>query len=378
MRQIICLSTSDYRPVPTRKQNVMSRLKDAEILYFDPPVTWIAPLKDRNALRKIFAWRRPGEQVKENITVYATPPVLPFFNRYRWINRINQRLLAGYLKKRMKQHGFTDPLLWCYSPSSCDLVDRVPSGGLVYDCVDRHSAYRGMIRPEVVDQMERELARKADQVFCTAQGLYDTLVRENPNTGLIPNGAAYELFSRVFDLPPDPDRSKPVFGFVGMLQECIDYQCLAAVADAFPEGRVVIIGRRLPGVDLTELQAKKNVVFKGLVPQEELPEHMREFHVCLNVFREGRLSQDVSPLKFYEYLATGRPVVSTKEPLQVNDYADVVYVADSPAEFVIQCEKALRENDPPKSEKRREYGKTCSWTERVREMESILEKRRLT
>ena len=77
---IVCLSTTNYHPLPTRKQNVMSRLRNSEILYFDPPVSMIAPLKDKKASAYIEKYKQPGEKVEghENITVYALPPVLPF------------------------------------------------------------------------------------------------------------------------------------------------------------------------------------------------------------------------------------------------------------------------------------------------------------
>ena len=374
MRQIICISTSNYYPIPTRKQNVMNRLQDAEILYIDPPVSLLAPLKDKATLERLAAYREPGIKARENITVYAPPPVIPFFNKFRWINRLNQKRLARYIKRRMKENGFTEPYLWCYSPTSCDLVDGIPNRGVIYDCVDRHSAYKGMIDPEVVDRMEADLAHRADQVFCTAAGLYDTLRQYNENTEMIPNGANYELFSGAATMSEDKeaDSARPVFGFVGMLQECIDYDCMKAVAKAFPEGELVLVGRSLPGVDLSSLREYPNIRFMGLVPQEELPDIIRDFHVCLNLFQEGRLSKDVSPLKFYEYLATGKPIVSTREPLQVLDYADVVYIAENQDDFVVKCREALQEGDPAKVEKRMEYGKACSWDERVSQMEQTL------
>ena len=70
MRQIVCLSTSPWYPIPTRKQQVMSRMENAEILYFDPPVTLLAPLKDKEARKKLFAYRNPGEKIKDNLTVF--------------------------------------------------------------------------------------------------------------------------------------------------------------------------------------------------------------------------------------------------------------------------------------------------------------------
>ena len=116
-------------------------------------------------------------------------------------------------------------------------------------------------------------------------------------------------------------------------------------------------------------------MFHGLVPQPELPAYLAQMDVCLNVFRAGALSKDVSPLKFYEYLATGKPVVSTREPLQVEDFRDVVYIAHDADEFLALCDEAAREDAPEKVEKRLAYGEQCSWTERVRQMEDVLYKK---
>lgn len=383
--KIVCLSTTNFHPLPTRKQNVMTRLRNAEILYFDPPVSYIAPLKDRHCAKRLFARWVKADKPQENLTVYALPPVFPFFNKYRWVNRLNQKRQARFVRKKMKEHGFgEDTVLWCYSPSSCDIVEHVPHRALVYDCVDRHSAYKGHITASVVDGMERDLAGGADMVFSTAVGLHETLQNYNKNAEMIPNGAAYEVFSRVqtekesLSCPEEMRKlPHPVYGFVGMLQECIDYALIEALAKAQPEATIFLIGRTLPGVNLDHLKKYPNIVFHGLVPQPELPAYIAQFDVCLNVFRAGALSKDVSPLKFYEYLATGKPVVSTREPLQVSDFADVVYIADSEAEFLEQCRKAATEKSPDKVERRLAYGKACSWSERVRQMERTLYEKKI-
>ena len=113
------------------------------------------------------------------------------------------------------------------------------------------------------------------------------------------------------------------------------------------------------------------------MPQPELPAYLAQMDVCLNVFRAGALSKDVSPLKFYEYLATGKPVVSTREPLQVEDFKDVVYIARNPRTMFLA---AVRRGCQGKrvrtwTEKRLAYGAQCSWTERVRQMEEVLYKK---
>ncbi|MDO4845934.1 MAG: glycosyltransferase [Oscillospiraceae bacterium] len=375
MKQVVCLATSPWYPIPTRKQQVMSRLPDAEILYFDPAVSYLAPLKDRGAKEKLCAYRREGVKPKENITVYTLPPVLPLFNRFRLVNKLNQRRAARYIRKKMRQHGFIDPLLWVYSPVCCDCAPKIPHAGLVYDCVDRHSAYGGQMDPCVVDRMEEDLARQCDVVFATAKPLADRLAAFNPNVTFIPNGANYERFAQAAQeqpLPPEMETiPRPCFGFVGALQPCIEYRYVQAAAKARPDWSFVFIGAEKPGADLLDLKELPNVFFLGLKPNEELPKYLAHFDACLNLFAESDLSKDVSPLKFYEYLATGKPVVSTPQPDQVLQFAEIIHIARSEEEFVQACEESLSDQN---AEKRMEQGKLSSWDARVDQMCEILKR----
>ncbi len=360
----------------------MNRMTDAEIIYIDPPVTYLAPLKDSAAKAQIYRSREPFKQVKPHIKVYAQPPVLPFYNKYRAINKRNQLDFARYVKRILKENKWDkDFWLWIYSPMYCDLVPALAKelkmnprelwAHTVYDCVDRHSAYPGMINPAVVDIMEEDLAGDCAFVFSTAQGLYDRLRQFNRNCHLIPNGCNFELFNKTAGLEKTEEGT--VFGFVGVVQECTDMSCLISLAKAFPDAKLRIIGKKLAGVDTGVLEGLGNVEFAGLVPQEELPEHIKNFDVCLNVFADNDLSKDVSPLKFYEYLATGKPVVSTPVPLQVLDYEDCIYIARSTDEFVEKCGEALSEGkDDQRRAMRIEKAKLCSWDERVRSMKEIL------
>ena len=376
MKQVVCVSTSPWYPIPTRKQQVMRRLKDVQVLYFDPPVSYLAPLKDKAAKEKLRAYRNPGEQVKENITVYSVPPVLPFFNKFRFINKLNQFRLSRFIRKKMKQHGFDDAVLWCYSPTSADLAPHVPHKALVYDCVDRHSAYGGLMNPAVVDKMEEDLAAQADQVFATADALARRLRESNTTACCIPNGAEYELFARARQPQPCPEDianlPRPILGFVGALQECIEYSYLYAAAQAHPEWSFVLIGAEKPGADLKALKTCSNVHFLGLKPHDQLPQYIAQFSLCLNLFADNALSRDVSPLKFYEYLATGKPVVSTPQPQQVLQFSDAIEIAGSEEDFIAACARAIHDTDPAREAQRAEYGRKSSWDSRVEEIESVL------
>lgn len=376
MKQVVCLSTSPWYPIPTRKQQVMSRLKDARVLYFDPPVTLIAPLRDPAAKSKLRAYRAAGEKVRENVTAFSLPPVWPFFNKYRAINRRNQKKTAAYVRRRMAEAGFEKPVLWCYSPVSADAVHLIPHSALVYDCVDRHSAYGGLMDPALVDAMELDLAKKADMVFATAESLAERLRAVNPRAVFLPNGANYELFRQAAgpgEIPADLKAIPgPVFGFVGALQSCIEYGFVSYAAKARPGWSFVFIGGEKPGVDLGALKSLPNVHFLGLKPHAELPRYLAGFDACLNLFAQSELSKDVSPLKFYEYLATGKPVVSTPQPDQILRFAPLLHIARTPEEFVTACESALTDTSPERAAARMEEGRKSSWDARVEEMEQAL------
>lgn len=377
MNQVVCLSTSPWHPIPTRKQQVMRRLPDAEILYFDPPVTTIAKYKDPSAKQKAQAFRQPGEVIRPGLTVYAQPPVWPFFNKYRAINRRNQKRLARFVQEKLCSHGFEKPILWCYSPTACDIVNLIPHSALIYDCVDRHSAYGGLMNPAVVDEMELDLARQADQVFATAQPLCDRLKSVNASAVCLPNGADFARFSQAATALPKPeelqDITGPIFGFVGALQACIEYDFLEAAAKARPDWTFVLIGREVAGVNLQTLHALPNIRFLGLRPNEELPKYLAHFDACLNLFDASPLSKDVSPLKFYEYLATGKPIVSTPQPAQVLQYSSIIHVAHTPEAFIAACEACLQDDGAQQA--RMDAGRAASWDSRVEEMCHILKEK---
>lgn len=376
MKQIVCLATSPWYPIPTRKQQVMSRIPDAEILYFDPSVSLLAPLRDKNARPQLRAYKNAGVKPQENITVYSLPPVLPFFNKFRWINRLNQLRVARFIRRKMREHGFTQPVLWVYSPVTADAVDHIPHSALVYDCVDRHSAYGGLMNPALVDREELELAGKCDAVFATAAPLAERLRAANSNVHFIPNGANFERFyqaSQQLEPPEDiRDIPHPIFGFVGALQTCIAYGFAVAAARAHPEWSFVWIGAEKAGADLAELKTLENVHFLGLRPNESLPAYLAQFDACLNLFAKSDLSRDVSPLKFYEYLATGKPIVSTRQPDQILQYADMIHIADTEDAFIRCCAAALADTEPSRTRQRIEAGRACSWDARVAQMRAVL------
>jgi len=361
----------DFDPLWARTQQLVWRMPASNrIIYVETPISILSPLRDRSLWSKWGQWRQGLRVRKENLYLYSPPPLLPFANRWRWVNRLNQAILARALKKVAWQAGFSEPILITYLPNSADLALRLGEKLLIYDCVDEHSAFQGF-NAALVRQMEIELLQKADLVLVTAQPLYDDKSPYNPNIHLLRNAADVENFRRALD-PELPvasdvaDLTGPVLGFIGRIKEWIDLALLGEVARKRPDWHLVLVGPVEYDADVAALQGLANVTFTGARDKEELPAYLKKFDVCLNPFRPGRLSQAVNPLKLYEYLASGKPVVSTPMP-ELDMLEGLVEIGAGEAGFIAAIERALADT-PEKQHQRLEFVKEHSWEKRVDEM----------
>lgn len=379
-RAVVCLSSIDWDPIWTRKQQVMSRLPgEYRVLYVEPPITLLSAFKDSSLWFKWTLWWQGSRSWRDNIWLYSPPPVLPFGNKYRLINKINQWWQSLFIKRQIKKLGLENPWLWAYLPGSVDIVDRLGHSQLIYDCVDEHSEYTGLIDKEMVRTMEAELCRRCDVVFVTALGLYEDKKKWNSRTYFIPNAANLELFGQALNpetrVPEDLERiPSPRLGFIGVIQDWVDLELLAEVARLRPNWSIVLVGPVGAGIDVSSLKSLPNLYLLGRREQQELPAYLKGFDVCLNTFKINELTRNVSPLKFYEYLASGKPIVSV-DMLQVRNFADVVKIASTPAETVAAVEEILNTDSKAEQAKRLARARENSWESRVEQMLEIILRR---
>ena len=169
------------------------------------------------------------------------------------------------------------------------------------------------------------------------------------------------------------DIKGPIIGFIGVIQEWVDLELIYKIAEENPGWSVVMVGPVGAGVNLHRLKSLPNVYFTGAKKPEELPKYIRAFDVCINPFRPCRLTENVSPLKFYEYLATGKPVVTVDMPA-VKEYQHCVYIASDHQDFIEKIKMALSPGEDASREKRIAEGEKCSWENRVAQMLNIKEK----
>ena len=352
MKQILCLSSQPWSTIPTRTQQLMTRLKDAKILFVEPP--------SRD-------YRKPGRKVRPGLTVHALPPVPEAAEDQRLLRLIRYRRQARHILKLMDVHRFREPLLWCTSPEQVHLLDAIPHQGLVYDC--------GQDWMDAPPEWESDLALAADVVFAASEGLADHLSPCSDNIALLPNGVSYPMFSRTSTECPPPlaDLTGPVLGYVGTIWEDTDLTPVIQAARALPRCTFVFVGRRdRYNPQLRTLEALPNVRLLSRQLPVDIPDYLARFDVCLHLLRRSDYGADVVPCRIYEYLASGKPIVAMFFPDHVEHFPDVIYAAHSPGEFVRLCIRALEEPAGWPAARRREHGAAAAWSNRARQVVQIL------
>lgn len=356
MKQVVCLSTEPWSPTPGRTQHLITRLKDAQVLYFCPG----GGLLDQR-------WRQPGRKVRPNVTVYTMPPALPVDERHDRLFRLSRQRQIRFLADKLARHRFRRPLLWTTSPVHIHALDALEYDGLVYDC--------DQVWDELPDRWEGSLAGAADVVFAASPGLADRLSPCSGNIALLPNGVNYPLFAaagsagRRGELDHLPG---PLLGWAGTIHADPDLTPILYAAQARPAWTFLLLGRREENPLLRRLSRLSNVMLAGPCPLVEVPDYLGRCQVLLDLLRDSQPYNDVVPPRLYEYLSTGKPIVSMLWPEQVELFPDVVYGAHSPEEFLHLCQQALAEDPGWVDQRRRDYGAAAAWSRRADEVKRIL------
>jgi exopolysaccharide biosynthesis WecB/TagA/CpsF family protein len=378
-RDIVCMSSLDWDAHWTSKQQIMHRLAETNrVLYVEEPVTALAPLKVPSRWSRWKAVVPELRKAQPGLWVLTPPPVSPFGNMYPWVNEANQRILGGYVNWAVRKIGMRDTILWTYLPGSIDLIDHVHPAAVVYHCVDEHSAFPGFIKPEVVKAYDDELTRRADLVLTSAENLLLSRKHLNANIHRIRHAADVGLFATALDpaLPVPADIAaipQPRIGVVGVNDERLDLDAIEALSAADPSWQIVLVGPVVPGdVDEDRLHALANVHLLGGKPVSELPAYLKGLDVALIPYRLNELSRNIFPLKLYEYLAAGIPVVAAALP-ELAPFAGEVALAAAPTDYPRLVREALAADSPEARAARAAAVAGETWEKRVEEMSDLVE-----
>ncbi len=373
-QNIICLASQNYDDLWTRKQRWMNRLAaDNRVLWVDLQVhalTWLRTPKQNR--RRFFTGNL--RQEAENLWVYTPPVTIPFFQMSGALCRAHNVVLNRLIRKQLANLGFEKNVLWLYTPYNAYQIGRLFDRRRIYECVDDFTAARGLIRATTVSHLEQETVRKTDAVIVTSDTLAAKFEGQTSRLMVSPNGADFDHFNRPGDDESEPldgleNIRGPIIGFLGSVSYWVDVDLIAELAAARPDWTFVLFGPIRTSVSC--LQKLPNVRLPGQRPYSQIPRYLARFDVCLNPYRNDGVAKSASPLKLYEYLASGKPIVSSDMP-EAHRLSSVVQIAATKDEFIEAIEDALSNDDDSRRKKRLDVAKQQSWERRFEQLESQL------
>lgn len=282
----------------------------------------------------------------------------------------------------MRRLGFGRPILWLLRPNMQDVIGRLGEKLVIYHIVDQYAAYEaeftdvyGLDRRSSVEESERAMLAQADLVFVTSKSLLEEKKKYNPNTFWVPNGVDYCAFAAGRGALPDDvaPLPRPIVGYVGAINEKLDYELLRKVALELPVTLLLVgpVHLRLDFSGLAGLQLT-NVHFLGGKPVEEVPAYVGACDVCLMPYKLNEWTAHINPLKLYEYLAAGKPIVSTAIPA-IEGFEHVIRIASNGDEFCQQVRCALNENSEDLAALRMQVAAQNTWDARVDKLSELVQ-----
>jgi UDP-galactopyranose mutase len=331
---LVCFSHLRWDFVYQRPQHLLSRFaRTYSVYYFEEPVR-------ADIAHAYLECRDTG------CGVHVVVPRIPARHDVAATEQDQRALLDALLKTRAMQA----PVLWYYTPMSLAFSDHVAASLVVYDCMDELAAFKGA--PSQLVEWESMLLQRADVVFTGGHSLYEAKRTRHPAVHLFPSSVDVEHFKQARNMalsPPDQECiARPRLGFYGVLDERLDAGLVAKVAQERPQWQFVFIGP-IVKIDPVTLPRWSNIHYLGPKPYEQLPAYLCGWDVALMPFAINDATRFISPTKTPEYLAAGRPVVSTPIADVVRAYGrcDMVSIASGAQAFIDAVQAALVESRDP-------------------------------
>lgn len=329
---LVCLCHLRWDFVYQRPQHILSRCaKERRVFLIEEPI-----FNGNNSEGKL-------EISKRESGVWVIVPHLPEGLSEEEAIPTQKSLLDELFQQQQIQ----DYILWYYTPMAIPLTRHLEPQVVVYDCMDELSAFKGA--SPILKEREVELLQRADLVYTGGQSLYEAKRDRHPNVYAFPSSIEVPHFAQARTFTTDPaDQANiphPRLGFFGVIDERMDIELLGGIAAARPDWHLVIIGPVVK-IDANILPRPQNIHYLGGKSYQELPAYIAGWDVALLPFARNESTRFISPTKTPEYLAAGKPVVSTSIRDVVRPYGQegLVEIADTVEDFVAAVEKVMARN----------------------------------
>ena len=359
---LVVLSHLRWDFVYQRPQHLLSRCaRPRRVFFIEEPIFGQGPMQ--------------LDVTKREDNLYVVVPRLPEgLHSELAVEAIQQALV----NQMFAEYQIKDYALWYYTPMALGWTRHLKPLATVYDCMDELSAFKHA--PRALRDREAELFARADLVFTGGQSLYEAKRTQHPNVYAFPSSIDRAHFARARDIKADPaDQAgipHPRLGFFGVLDERLDIELLDGVAAARPDWQIVMIGPVVK-IDPADLPKRPNIHYLGGKSYQELPAYIAGWDVAALLFARNESTRFISPTKTPEYLAAGKPVVSTSIRDVVRPYGEqqLVRIADTVDEFVrAAAELGMDEHVDDEAWRARvdEFLAKISWDKTWQQMEDLI------
>ena len=326
---LVCFSHLRWDWVYQRPQHLLKRCAAERRVFFVEE-----PVRDNGSVRLEVRERENG--------LHLVTPILP--------DGLSSHIAQTAVLSSLMQTFFTEQqiqeyVLWYYTPMALDFTKNLSPLAVIYDCMDELSAFKGA--PDSLRFQELELLNRADVVFTGGHSLYEAKRSKHPFVHAFPSSIDREHFMQARTRGEDPEDQKsiphPRLGFFGVIDERFDTALIDAAAAARPNWQFVMVGP-VTKIAPEALPHRANIHYLGSKTYEELPRYIAGWDVALMPFAINEATRYISPTKTPEYLAAGKPVVSTPIADVVKPYGKLglVRIARTPEEFIAAIEQSLK------------------------------------
>lgn len=338
------------------------------------------PLTPKRALRMykedIVLNLKGGEVLQRTLTSKLTK----MSDKLYVYSDINFFWRSGYtiakIKKISRHLNFDEAILWSFFPFIAPYWQNFGQKLTVFDAVDNwllHSSYTR--QTEKLKVAYEHVKREADIIFAVSQNLL-RFFDDQPKVCWVPNGVDLLHYNRVFPLVNRDiaDLPRPIIGYIGVMQERVDFDLIKYVAEKNPDKSIVLVGPVWSEQDQLKLALEKmpNIYFLGYKSYAEAPMYIQQFNVGIVPHKTTGLSSSTNPMKIYEYLACGKPVVAT-DNFGSDNFQELIAVAQDYEDFNKLINQALAEDEDSRRQKRQDFIKKYSWFNTVQKMLELID-----
>ena len=351
--------------VMSRHQVLRRLARHFPVVWMEPSPNWRECLNPRSS--RFLAPDRWSEPVP-SLEVFSSGWRHPNFHRPRWLAEASLRSRLSVARRHLVSRGVKRIALYIWRDEFANALGLVEHDFSCYHIDDEYSFSE---QETSISQREMALLTRVDQVIVHSPALLEKKGKVNPRTALIPNGVDFPGFSEARSEPADIAAiPHPRIGYAGVIKKQLDLGLMARLARARPNYSFVLVGpvMNVSGKEgeLAELHKLANVHWLGGKPASVLPSYVQHFDVCVQCYEVNAYTRYIYPLKLNEYLATGRPTISS--PIDaVKALTNVVTIAHSDAEWLAAIDQGLTSaaNTGAAAEARRAVARANNWDELV-------------